>query len=78
MVICSSGHEEVCFEDNVKCPACAVADEKEKEKELLQSDNDDLTDRVNDLETETKELETENIELSDKIAKFIFDENKGG
>ncbi len=44
MNLCSSGHEEVCFESR-KCPGCEVVDElNEVKRELLnlQADYEDL------------------------------------
>lgn len=35
MNLCSSGHEEVCFE-TIKCPACEVVDELMETKRELQ------------------------------------------
>ncbi len=63
MELCSSGHEEIAYESNVRCPACEVADDKDKEIDSLQSDNNDLTSKNDELSEDVKALQQELIDL---------------
>jgi hypothetical protein len=45
LALCSSGHEEVCFESR-KCPACEVSDELEAKIKELRKELDELADQI--------------------------------
>ena len=50
--LCSSGHDEVCYESR-ECPACAIADElkdRTKERDDLEEERDALQAEVDSLE----------------------------
>lgn len=55
MNLCSSGHEEVCFEGRI-CPVCEVIEDKDREI-------DKLTDKIHGLESENADLEDQITEL---------------
>lgn len=58
MNLCSTNHEEVCFEDR-KCPACEVR--RELESDINDRDNTivRLENQVGDLESKIEDLELE-------------------
>lgn len=58
MQLCSDGHEEVAFSsDWVKdCPACDIAEET---RQGMQEKIDELTDEIEDLQTQIDEHECE-------------------
>jgi predicted nuclease with TOPRIM domain len=52
MELCSSGHDEVCFEGR-NCPACALAGERDEK----QGEIEKLQERIETLETELEKVE---------------------
>lgn len=56
MNICSTGHEEICFEGR-KCPFCDELATKEAEINRLNEDIHDLKNEIRDLQKTISELE---------------------
>jgi transcription initiation factor IIE alpha subunit len=62
MEICSNGHEEIVFKEGLmlggynSCPLCEAL-KYEQEALDLEKKNDELTDKIYDLEERIKELE---------------------
>lgn len=52
MNLCSSGHDEVCYESR-KCPACEMRDHRDE----VMEERDDLQKQVSQLESEIIELQ---------------------
>lgn len=70
MELCSSGHEEICYNSR-KCPLCLEIDEKESlekdlknELEIVNGSLDDSYDKVNKLLAEIEELKKDISENS--------------
>ncbi len=59
--LCSSGHDEICFEGRSKeCPVCAII--KSNGEEITR-----LTDRLSETELQVKELLQDNAALEVKL-----------
>jgi hypothetical protein len=58
MDLCSSGHEEICYESR-KCPLCIEIAEREateKELEIVKESRNESNDKIEQLITEIEEL----------------------
>jgi peptidoglycan hydrolase CwlO-like protein len=61
MNLCSSGHDEVCYEGR-SCPVCEVNDnlsDKEKDLEAEKENTKRLENKVDELEGKVSELESQ-------------------
>ena len=56
MELCDSGHEEIAYSSDVRCPACEVANEKDETISRMQDENDELTTKVDELEELNEKL----------------------
>lgn len=62
MNLCSDNHDEVCFEGR-HCPACSVAEEKNKEIAALEKTNGEQLDDILEL---TRQLEDSKADLKEE------------
>ena len=57
MQLCSSGHEEVCFDEGYggrnACPACAMIEERDEKQIKIE----ELEEKIESLETQPEEAE---------------------
>ena len=56
MYLCSNNHEEICFENNIECPFCAMREDLEDEIDDLNDECQTLKDRIDELESDINEL----------------------
>jgi len=55
MNLCSSGHDEVCFESH-RCPVCEMESNKNDRIRELEDDKENLERQISELEAEVKNL----------------------
>ena len=53
MNLCTDGHEEICFEGR-KCPACEIAEDKNREIETLNEEIASLKSEIEELKGKTE------------------------
>ena len=65
MNLCSSGHDEVCYEGR-NCPVCEMEKDKDKDIEKLDEAIDELRDRLETAEEEIGSMRVRLAELENK------------
>lgn len=60
MEICTVRHEEVCYDSNVRCPVCAVTEEKDDEI-------DALSDKVEELKGELQSQQADKAAVKESV-----------
>jgi predicted RNase H-like nuclease (RuvC/YqgF family) len=68
MELCSSGHDEICY-DGGRCPFCSSIDEYERKVSHLEDDVSRLEYENRDLESQVSSLQSEVADLESQLDK---------
>jgi predicted RNase H-like nuclease (RuvC/YqgF family) len=69
MNLCSSGHQEICYEGR-NCPLCAIQSDKEDSDKENERKIEKLKDEKAELESDLYELRNTLTELQNRIALY--------
>lgn len=65
MELCSSNHDEVCFNSAIYCPVCTKEEERSQQEEAHLDEVQTLNDRLDEKDGEIDDLQTKVEELTE-------------